>query len=53
MPLKGGKSAVKSNIRELMHKFKESGKIGTSHPGSTKKAMKQAAAIAFRKSREG
>jgi len=51
MPLKKGKSkkAVGANIKELVNKFKKTGKIGTSKPGSKKKAVKQAVAIALRK----
>jgi len=51
MPLKSGKSqkTISSNIGELMHTFKEKGKIGTSTPKSTSAAVKQAAAIAYGK----
>lgn len=54
MPLKSGSSAKtrSTNIRELLHAFKESGRIGSSKPGSMKKAQAQAAAIAYRKQRE-
>jgi hypothetical protein len=49
MPLQQGSSrqSVVANIRELMHSFKRSGKIGTSKPASNKKANKQAVAIAL------
>ena len=55
MPLKEGKSkrSFVANIRELMHSFKRTGKIGTSTPGSAGKANKQAVAIAYSKQREG
>jgi hypothetical protein len=38
MPLKKGKSkkVISSNIEELLHKNKEDGTIGTSHPKSMK-----------------
>lgn len=51
MPLKSGKSnaTVSENIRELMHSFHGSGKIGTSAPSSNQAASKQAAAIAYSK----
>jgi hypothetical protein len=53
MPLKSGSSEkVKStNIRELLHSFKQSGRIGNSKPASMSAAVKQAAAIAYRKAR--
>lgn len=55
MPLKSGKSksSFVANIRELMHSFKRSGKIGNSTPASAGKADKQAVAIAYSKQREG
>lgn len=55
MPLKAGKGKANlvANIRELMHSFKRSGKIGTSTPASPGKANKQAVAIAYSKQREG
>ena len=54
MPLKSGSSPKtrSTNIRELLHAFKETGRIGNSRPGSMKKAAAQAAAIAYRKARE-
>ncbi len=52
MPLKSGKGEVHSNIKELMKSYKASGKIGTSTPKSKRDAVKQAAAIAYKKSRE-
>ncbi len=55
MPLKSGKGkkAHSSNVKELLTKFKETGKIGTSHPANVDAAMKQANAISFAKSRKG
>lgn len=54
MPLKSGSSPKtrSTNIKELLHSFKETGRIGNSKPGSMKAAAAQAAAIAYRKSRE-
>lgn len=51
MPLKSGKSqeAVKSNIKQLVHEWKDEGSIGASHPKSKKKAVKQAVAISLKK----
>ena len=50
-PLKKGssKTTVSKNIQELMHKWKQSGSIGTSKPSSVGKANKQAVAIALEK----
>jgi len=54
MPLKKGKSkkVFSSNVKEIIHSFKQKGTIGTSHPKSMKKAIKQAVAIAYSKARE-
>lgn len=51
MPLKSGSSqeTVGKNVGELMHAYKEKGKIGTSKPESKEKAQKQAVAIALSK----
>jgi hypothetical protein len=51
MPLRTGRSpkTVGSNIKRLMHEYEDSGHIGTSHPASKKKAVKQAVAIALMK----
>jgi hypothetical protein len=53
MPLQAGKSkrSFVSNIRELMHSFKRTGKIGTSTPAWAGKANKQAVAVAYSKQR--
>jgi hypothetical protein len=54
VPLKAGASAKtrSTNIREMLHAFKATGRIGNSKPSSMKKAVKQAAAAAYRKQRE-
>lgn len=52
MPLKSGKSNIGKNVSELMHAYKQKGKIGTSHPKSKKAAQKQAVAIALTKAKE-
>lgn len=54
MPLKKGSSqkTISTNIGEMVRKFKDTGKIGTSSPGSMRKAQKQAAAIAYRSARK-
>ena len=51
MPLKPGKSkkVIGKNIGEMTKSWKETGKIGTSHPATIKKAQEQAAAIAYEK----
>lgn len=51
MPLKkgSGQSAISSNIKTLVDDWKKDGAIGTSHPPTKKKAIKQAVAIALTK----
>lgn len=55
MPLNQSKSkaAFKSNVSELINKYKTTGKIGTSKPKSKKKAIKQAVAISYDVKRKG
>ena len=47
-----GKKTFVENIREIMHAFARSGRIGNSAPASKAKASKQAVAIAFAKKRK-
>ena len=51
MPLRKGsrQSIVSSNIKTLVDDWKKDGSIGTSHPLTKKKAIKQAVAIALTK----
>ena len=51
MPLRRGssQSVVSSNIKTLVDDWKQDGAIGTSHPPTKKKAIKQAVAIALAK----
>ncbi len=54
MPLKKGSSklVVSSNIKTLVDDWKRDGAIGTSHPPTKRKAVKQAVAIALSKARK-
>ena len=52
MPLKSGKKNIGKNVKELIGKFKRTGKIGTSKPKNKKAAQKQAVAIAYQKANE-
>jgi hypothetical protein len=51
MPLRKGssRSIVSQNIKTLVDEWKKDGSIGASHPPTTKKAVKQAVAIALNK----
>jgi len=51
MPLKRGSSqeTISANVKRLVHEYDGDGTIGTSHPKSRKKAVKQAVAIALSK----
>ncbi|MCK9381452.1 MAG: hypothetical protein M0P95_10365 [Sulfuritalea sp.] len=51
MPLKSGssKSVVSRNIKTLVDDWKRDGSIGSSHPPTKAKAIKQAVAIALSK----
>jgi hypothetical protein len=51
MSLKKGstQSVVSGNIKTLVDDWKKDGSIGTSHPSTKKKAIKQAVAIALGK----
>ena len=51
MPMRkgSGQSVVSSNIKTLVDDWKKDGSIGTSHPMTKKKAIKQAVAIALTK----
>jgi hypothetical protein len=51
VPLRKGssQSVVSSNIKTLVDDWKKDGLIGTSHPPTKKKAIKQAVAIALAK----
>ena len=51
MPLRKGssQSTVSSNIKMLVDDWKKDGSIGTSHPATKKKAIRQAVAISLAK----
>lgn len=51
MPLSKGKSreAVSKNVKTLVHEWEHHGKIGSSHPKTKEKAIKQAVAISLTK----
>jgi len=51
MPLKSGGKNFVSNIRELMHSYARTGRIGNSRPKSKAAADKQAVAIAYAQKR--
>ncbi len=54
MPLKEGKGekAHSSNVKELMDKYKSTGKIGNTTPKSSEHAQKIANAIAYSRARK-
>jgi hypothetical protein len=51
MPLKKGTSqaVVSSNIKTLVNEWEKEGSIGSSHPVTKQKAVKQAVAISLKK----
>jgi len=51
MPLRKGtsKATVSSNIKTLVHEWEKEGLIGSSHPATKQKAVKQAVAISLEK----
>ena len=51
MPLKKGtsKAAVSSNIKTLVNEWEKEGSIGSSHPATKQKAVKQAVATSLKK----
>jgi hypothetical protein len=51
MPLRKGTSqtVVSSNIKTLVHEWEKEGSIGSSHPETKQKAVKQAVAISLKK----
>lgn len=55
MPLSKGKSpkTISKNVKELVHSYEKKGTIGTSHPQSKAKAIKQSVAIAYSKAGKG
>ena len=55
MPLKKGRSQkiVSLNITKIVHEYERDGTIGSSHPASKKKAIKQAVAISLKMAGKG
>lgn len=55
MPLQKGssKKTISKNINELEHSYKNTGKLGNSHPKSKEKAHKQAIAIVYSEAGKG
>ena len=43
---------ISKDIQKTVRKYKKTGKIGTSEPANVQKAVKQAAAIAYKKQEE-
>ena len=54
MPLRKGTSqaVVSSNIKIMVHEWEKEGSIGSSHPATKQKAIKQAVAISLKKARK-
>lgn len=54
MPLQKGskKKVVSGNIHEMLHKFKQTGTIGNTHPANMRKAVQIASAAAYSKAGE-
>lgn len=54
VPLKGGTSqaSISSNIEEMLHKYKQTGRIGNTRPGSMAEARRIATAAAYAKARK-
>ena len=48
MPLIKGPDSMSKNISELIHSYRQKGKIGSSTPKSADAAKKQAIAISYR-----
>jgi hypothetical protein len=55
MPLKEGSSrkTISANIKTLVHEYEHDGTIGSTHPGSKKKAIKQTVAISLAQAGKG
>jgi len=55
VPLKAGKSrkTIQANIREMVHSYERTGKIGNVRPKSRKQAIKIAVATALNKAKQG
>ncbi|MFZ6848019.1 hypothetical protein [Undibacterium sp. RuRC25W] len=49
MPLNqsNSKSAISANIKQIVDEWKQTGRIGTSHPRTKMQAVKQAVAVAL------
>jgi hypothetical protein len=49
MPTSKGNEKVSRNVKKIVHDWEQDGAIGSSHPKSKKKAIKQAVAISLKK----